>query len=153
MKRADVIELFSRLRELDPHPTTELVYSTPFELLVAVVLSAQATDVGVNKATARLFPVANTPRAIIDLGLDGLKENTDGVSTTLDDGVNNPWVNEIAPPVGEPPGLLESAAMRTTTANRENKAASESIDEKTRDFSTLSPEIFPIPAKSSRLSI
>jgi len=73
VKRADVIELFSRLRELDPHPTTELVYGTPFELLVAVVLSAQATDVGVNKATKKLYPVANTPRAILDLGEDGLK--------------------------------------------------------------------------------
>ena len=73
MKRADVIELFSRLRELDPHPTTELVYSTPFELLVAVVLSAQATDVGVNKATKKLYPVANTPQAILDLGEGGLK--------------------------------------------------------------------------------
>ncbi len=73
MKRADVIELFSRLRELDPHPTTELVYSTPFELLVAVVLSAQATDVGVNKATKKLYAVANTPQAILDLGEDGLK--------------------------------------------------------------------------------
>ena len=73
MKRADVIELFSRLRELDPHPTTELVYGTPFELLVAVVLSAQATDVGVNKATKKLYPVANTPQAILDLGLDELK--------------------------------------------------------------------------------
>jgi len=73
MKRADVIELFSRLRELNPHPTTELAYSTPFELLVAVVLSAQATDVGVNKATKKLYPVANTPQAIFDLGEDGLK--------------------------------------------------------------------------------
>ena len=73
MKRADVVELFSRLRELDPHPTTELLYRTPFELLVAVVLSAQATDVGVNKATRKLYPVANTPQAILDLGEDGLK--------------------------------------------------------------------------------
>jgi endonuclease-3 len=67
-------EIFARLRELDPHPTTELNYSTPFELLVAVVLSAQATDKGVNKATARLFPVANTPAAILALGVEGLKE-------------------------------------------------------------------------------
>ncbi len=66
-------ELFARLRELDPHPRTELVYASPFELLVAVVLSAQATDVGVNRATKHLFPVANTPRAILDLGEDGLK--------------------------------------------------------------------------------
>jgi endonuclease-3 len=73
MKRADVIDMFTRLRELDPHPTTELNYSTPFELLVAVVLSAQATDVGVNKATKKLYPVANTPAAIGDLGEDGLK--------------------------------------------------------------------------------
>lgn len=73
MKRSDVIELFSRLRELDPAPTTELLYTTPFELLVAVVLSAQATDVGVNKATRRLYPVANTPQTIHALGEDGLK--------------------------------------------------------------------------------
>jgi len=73
VKRAEVIELFSRLRELDPHPTTELAYTTPFELLVAVVLSAQATDVGVNKATRKLYPVANTPQAILALGEEGLK--------------------------------------------------------------------------------
>jgi endonuclease-3 len=66
-------EIFERLREANPSPTTELDYSTPFELLVAVVLSAQATDKGVNKATARLFPVANTPEAILALGEDGLK--------------------------------------------------------------------------------
>jgi endonuclease-3 len=65
--------IYSRLRELNPHPTTELDYSTPFELLVAVILSAQATDVGVNKATAKLYEVASTPQAILDLGLAGLK--------------------------------------------------------------------------------
>jgi endonuclease-3 len=69
----EVRELFSRLAEIDPDPKTELVYSTPFELLVAVILSAQATDVGVNKATRRLFPVANTPAKILALGEDGLK--------------------------------------------------------------------------------
>ncbi len=73
MKRSDVIELFTRLREIDPHPTTELNYTTPFELLVAVVLSAQATDVGVNKATKKLYPAANTPEAILALGEEGLK--------------------------------------------------------------------------------
>jgi endonuclease-3 len=73
VKRENVAELFRRLRELDPNPTTELVYRTPFELLVAVILSAQATDVGVNKATKRLFAVANTPRAILALGEEGLK--------------------------------------------------------------------------------
>ncbi|PMR74859.1 endonuclease III [Billgrantia endophytica] len=68
-------EIFSRLREHMPEPTTELNWTTPFELLAAVLLSAQATDVGVNKATARLYPVANTPQAIIALGIDGLKEH------------------------------------------------------------------------------
>jgi len=64
--------IFERLRAANPHPTTELAHASPFELLVAVVLSAQATDKGVNKATARLFPVANTPAAIVRLGVDGL---------------------------------------------------------------------------------
>jgi endonuclease-3 len=75
MPAADVQEMFVRLRELNPYPTTELEYSTPFELLVAVILSAQATDVGVNKATRRLYPVANTPQAILGLGEDGLKKH------------------------------------------------------------------------------
>jgi endonuclease-3 len=74
MKRTDILELFRRLHDLDPDPTTELKYSTPFELLVAVILSAQATDVGVNKATKRLFPVANTPERILALGEEGLKK-------------------------------------------------------------------------------
>ncbi|MGH8192350.1 MAG: endonuclease III [Rhodanobacteraceae bacterium] len=73
MKRADVAELFRRLREIEPEPTTELVYGTPFELLIAVILSAQATDVGVNKATKKLFAVANTPQGILALGEQGLK--------------------------------------------------------------------------------
>ena len=67
-------EIFHRLREENPEPKTELNYSSTFELLIAVVLSAQATDKGVNKATAKLFPVANTPQAIYDLGEEGLKE-------------------------------------------------------------------------------
>jgi endonuclease-3 len=65
-------EIFERLRTLNPHPTTELAHLSPFELLVAVVLSAQATDKIVNKATARLFPVANTPAAMVKLGVEGL---------------------------------------------------------------------------------
>ena len=73
MKPADRVELFRRLRELNPKPTTELDYTSTFELLVAVVLSAQATDVGVNKATRRLYPVANTPAKILELGEEGLK--------------------------------------------------------------------------------
>ena len=75
LTRAEVVELFSRLRELNPNPTTELEYATPFELLVAVVLSAQATDVGVNKATRKLFPVANTPAAIVAMGVAKLKRH------------------------------------------------------------------------------
>ena len=74
MNAAKRLEIFRRLREENPNPTTELVYSTPFELLIAVILSAQATDVGVNKATAKLFPVANTPEAILALGVEGLSE-------------------------------------------------------------------------------
>ncbi|MEE4329646.1 MAG: endonuclease III [Wenzhouxiangella sp.] len=74
MKVSEREEFFRRLREINPHPRTELNYSSPFELLVAVTLSAQATDVGVNKATAGLFKVANTPDAILALGEDGLKQ-------------------------------------------------------------------------------
>lgn len=74
MNQAKRIEILTRLRAQNPHPTTELEYNSPFELLIAVILSAQATDKGVNKATAKLFPVANTPQAILDLGLEGLKE-------------------------------------------------------------------------------
>jgi endonuclease-3 len=68
------LEIFRRLHAENPEPKTELEYSNPFELLIAVTLSAQATDVSVNKATAKLFPVANTPQAIYDLGVEGLSE-------------------------------------------------------------------------------
>ena len=74
MNKEKRYEMLSRLRDDNPHPTTELNYSSPFELLIAVILSAQATDVGVNKATDKLYPVANTPEAIYALGIDGLKE-------------------------------------------------------------------------------
>lgn len=73
LKPAEIRELFERLRAANPEPTTELEWSTPYELLVAVALSAQATDVGVNKATRRLFPVANTPEAVAALGVEGLE--------------------------------------------------------------------------------
>lgn len=72
MKEPKVRELFERLKALNPHPVTELEHSSPFELLVAVVLSAQATDKGVNIATRKLFPVANTPAKILALGTEGL---------------------------------------------------------------------------------
>ncbi|ELR63648.1 Endonuclease III [Photobacterium marinum] len=68
------VQILERLRAENPHPETELNWSTPFELLIAVLLSAQATDVSVNKATDKLYPVANTPQAMLDLGVDGVKE-------------------------------------------------------------------------------
>lgn len=74
MNKQKRIEIFTRLRDANPRPTTELNYTSPFELLIAVILSAQATDVGVNKATAKLYSVANTPEAILALGLVGLKK-------------------------------------------------------------------------------
>ena len=74
MTPAAIAESFRRFRDANPQPTTELKYASTFELLVAVILSAQATDKGVNKATRRLFPVANTPAAILALGEDGLKD-------------------------------------------------------------------------------
>jgi len=74
MNKEKRFEIFRRWREENPHPKTELNYSSPFELLVAVTLSAQSTDKGVNKATDKLFPVANTPEAIYALGVEGLKE-------------------------------------------------------------------------------
>jgi endonuclease-3 len=74
MNRAKREAIFSRLRDANPEPTTELHYESPFELLVAVILSAQATDKGVNRATARLFPIARTPEAMLALGEEGLRE-------------------------------------------------------------------------------
>ena len=74
MNTAKRLEIFRRLQEDNPEPRTELAYTSPFELLIAVILSAQATDVGVNKATARLYPVANTPEALYALGYEGLCE-------------------------------------------------------------------------------
>lgn len=74
MNRAKRIEILTRLRDNNPHPTTELAFQSPFELLISVILSAQATDVSVNKATAVLYPLANTPEAILALGVDGLKK-------------------------------------------------------------------------------
>ena len=73
MNKAKRLEILTRLRDDNPTPTTELNFSSPFELLIAVLLSAQATDISVNKATDKLYPVANTPQAILDLGLYGLK--------------------------------------------------------------------------------
>ena len=74
MNAAKRLEIFRRLHEDNPEPKTELAYNSPFELLIAVILSAQATDVSVNKATAKLYPIANTPEAIYALGVEGLSE-------------------------------------------------------------------------------
>lgn len=74
MKPKTIREIFKRFQHKNPHPTTELIYHTPFELLIAVILSAQATDVAVNKATEKLFKIANTPRAILTLGENKLKK-------------------------------------------------------------------------------
>ncbi len=72
MKKTDIATFYARLRDANPAPTTELAYETPFQLLIAVILSAQATDVGVNKATVKLFPVAPTPETMLALGIEGL---------------------------------------------------------------------------------
>lgn len=90
MNKAIRTEIFTRFREQNPSPKTELNYNSPFELLVAVVLSAQSTDKGVNKATDRLYPVANTPEAIYALGVDGLKDyiKTIGLFNTKAENVN-----------------------------------------------------------------
>jgi endonuclease-3 len=74
VKKADIAEFYTRLRAANPAPTTELAYATPFQLLIAVILSAQATDVGVNKATMQLFPVAPTPETMLALGVEGLTD-------------------------------------------------------------------------------
>ncbi len=74
MKKADIVTFYTRLRDANPTPTTELAYASPFQLLIAVILSAQATDVGVNKATAHLFPVAPTAASMLELGVEGLSE-------------------------------------------------------------------------------
>ena len=79
MKPADREEMFARLSELNPHPKTELVYHSPFELLVAVILSAQATDIGVNKATRTLYAIANTPEKILALGEAKLKQHISSI--------------------------------------------------------------------------
>ena len=88
-------EIFTRLRAENPNPTTELNYNSPFELLIAVLLSAQATDVGVNKATGPLFAAANTPEAIYKLGIDGLKEYIKTIGLFNTKAVNAPKTCKI----------------------------------------------------------
>jgi endonuclease III len=113
--------IFERLRAANPHPTTELCYSTPFELLVAVVLSAQATDKGVNKATALLFPVANTPQAILELGLSGLKRYIKTIGL----------YNSKAENIIKACRILVEAARRRGTPDREALEALPGVGRKT----------------------
>jgi endonuclease-3 len=106
-------EIFERLKANDPDPTTELEYRTPFELLISVILSAQATDVGVNKATSKLYKVANTPQKILDLGVDGLKAyiRTIGLFNTKAENVIKTCAALLAQHDGEVPedrGALEA---------------------------------------------
>ncbi|MDO4769350.1 MAG: endonuclease III [Brachymonas sp.] len=75
MKKEQIVRFFQTLQAANPEPRSELEYSTPFELLIAVLLSAQATDISVNKATAKLYPIANTPQALLDLGQEGLESH------------------------------------------------------------------------------
>ena len=102
--------LFERLRAINPHPTTELIYHSAFELLIAVVLSAQATDVSVNKATVKLFAMANTPEAILALGEDTLKQyiTTIGVYNTKAANIMNTCQLLIERHHGEVPASREA---------------------------------------------
>lgn len=123
MNAAIRLAIFDRLAQAIPDPTTELNYSTPFELLIAVVLSAQATDKGVNKATAKLFPVANTPEAILRLGEDGLKEyiKTIGLFNSKATNIIKLCADLIAKHAGEVPQSREQlealAGVGRKTAN------------------------------------
>lgn len=88
MNKQKRARIFERLKAHNPHPTTELKYTTPFELLVSVILSAQATDVSVNKATEKLFKVTNTPQAMVKLGIDGLKKHIKSIGLFNSKAVN-----------------------------------------------------------------
>ena len=122
MNKEKRIEILKRLRAANPHPTTELNFSSPFELLIAVILSAQATDKGVNKATDKLFPVANTPQAILALGVDGLKEyiKTIGLFNSKAENIIKTCRDLIEKHHGEVPEdreALEALAVGRKTAN------------------------------------
>jgi len=123
MNKEKRIEILRRLRAANPHPTTELNFSSPFELLIAVILSAQATDKGVNKATDKLFPVANTPQAILALGVDGLKEyiKTIGLFNSKAENIIKPCRDLIEKHHGEVPEDREAlealAGVGRKTAN------------------------------------
>ena len=123
MNKEKRIEILKRLRAANPHPTTELNFSSPFELLIAVILSAQATDKGVNKATDKLFPVANTPQAILALGVDGLKEyiKTIGLFNSKAENIIKPCRDLIEKHNGEVPEDREAlealAGVGRKTAN------------------------------------
>jgi endonuclease-3 len=110
LNREKRTEIYRRLRAANPAPTTELDYGSPFELLVSVILSAQATDVSVNKATATLFPLARTPQGMLDLGLRGLKRHirTIGLYNTKAENILKTCRILIADHGGEVPRTRES---------------------------------------------
>lgn len=103
-------QIFARLREQNPEPRTELEYQTPFELLIAVMLSAQATDVSVNKATRKLFPIANTPEKLLQLGVDGIKAyiRTIGLFNTKAENVIKTCTLLLSEHLGEVPQTREA---------------------------------------------
>jgi endonuclease-3 len=114
MNPAKRLEIFTRFRAANPKPTTELEYSTPFELLIAVLLSAQATDVGVNKATRKLYPVANTPQKILALGIDELKTYIEALP-----GVGRKTANVVLNTAfGEPTIAVDTHIFRVSNRTR-----------------------------------
>ena len=121
MQRRARRALFERLRAANPEPVSELQYATPFELLVAVMLSAQATDRSVNAATAKLFPVANTPQALLALGADGVKPYLKTV------GLYNAKTANLIAPVS----AADGSAWRTGAADRESLEALPGVGRKT----------------------
>ena len=124
-----VREIFLRLQTANPNPTTELVYHSSFELLISVILSAQATDISVNKATAKLYAVANTPETILALGLDGLKTYIKTIGLYNTKAVNilktcDMLINQHQGQVPPDRSALESlAGVGRKTANVVNKSA------------------------------
>ena len=138
-KRRDIL---TRLRNENPHPKTELNYSSPFELLVAVTLSAQATDVGVNKATDKLFPVANTPEAIYALGVDGLKSYIKTIG----------WFNSKAENVHKACKMLIDLHGSVVPENREALEALPGVGRKTANVVLNTAFGWPVIAVDTHIS-
>ena len=147
MNASTIHEVFSRLQQQNPKPTTELVYHSPFELLIAVILSAQATDVSVNKATAKLYAVANTPQAILALGLDGLKKMfNDAIMQRVEQRFYEMFLDiKSAKDTGEISDLLRDCMM---VHGHGKKQLEDSIDPHKAGYSAPAAEI---PGKSALL--